>query len=175
MFNMPCLHAIVAMAENRAIAYQDRLPWHLPLEYKWFKYKTLGSTLIMGRKTREAIGKALPGRINLVLSRSATELPDSYCFSDARTLEAELPKDKPSWVVGGAEIYRQYLPQCSLLYLSRIKQSPPGDIFFPPFEDLFTLDQVIHENADFRVERWLLNGCPEPPPELWPFPLPTGT
>jgi len=167
---MPTFHAIVAMAENRAIAYQDKLPWHLPLEYKWFKYKTMGSTLIMGRKTREAIGKALPGRTNFVLSRAATEIPGSKCYSDMDTLCADLPPDKTAWVVGGAEIYRQLLPRCAFLYLSRIKSHPAGDVFFPPFEEMFSLNQIIHENADFRVERWLRNDTTgKPEPEAWPF------
>ena len=58
-------------------------------------------------------------------------------------------------VVGGAEIYRQFFPRCTFLYLSRIKRTTPGDFFLPPFEDQFALNQVIHENDDFRVERWL--------------------
>jgi dihydrofolate reductase len=154
---MPTFHAIAAMSETRVIADQGKLPWHLPDEYRWFKHKTIGGTLIMGRKTREAIGRALPRRTNLVLSRGKLEMPETICYSSVDQLLAALDPDQTIWVVGGAEIYRLFLPRCTFLYLSRIKGSFSGDVFFPPFEDQFSLNQVIHENADFRVERWLNN------------------
>ena len=167
---MPLFHAIVAMSENRVIADHGKLPWHLPEEYRWFKHKTIGGTLIMGRKTREAIGRALPRRINLVLSRIATALPDSICYTSEEALLAALPPDGTVWVVGGAEIYRLFLPRCTFLYLSRIKREATGNIFFPPFEDRFSLNQIIHENADFRVERWLNRDATGGafPSESWP-------
>jgi len=169
MVPSPVLHAIVAMSENRAIAYEGKMPWHLPLEYRWFKHKTMGGAIIMGRKTCEAIGKTLPGRKSYVLSRSAGECLGAKCYPDFESLGAELPGDKPAWVVGGAEIYRQLFPQCTYLYLSRIKQTTPGDVFLPEFEDRFALNQVIHENDDFRVERWLRKGRAAGEPEAWPF------
>jgi len=166
---MPLLHAIVAMSENRAIACEGKMPWHLPLEYRWFKHKTLGSAIIMGRKTFEAIGKPLPGRTSHVLSRQPLQLPGATCFTKIDALIASLPQDKPAWVVGGAEIYRQLLPRCTFLYLSRIRKTTPGDVFFPDFETTYALNQVIHENDDFRVERWLRNGAQAEPSEAWPF------
>jgi dihydrofolate reductase len=169
MIPSPPLHAIVAMSENRAIAFEGKLPWHLPLEYRWFKHKTMGGAMIMGRKTFEAIGRALPGRTSLVLSRRGGECPGAKCFPDFESLAVELPTGRPAWVVGGAEIYRQLFPRCTYVYLSRIKRTTPGDVFLSPFEDQFTLNQVIHENDDFRVERWLRNGLPAGEPEAWPF------
>jgi dihydrofolate reductase len=166
---MPTFHAIVAMSENRAIAYEGKMPWHLPLEYRWFKHKTMGGALIMGRKTCEAIGKALPGRTSYVLSRSEGECLGAKCYATIELLCAALPPGEPAWVVGGAEIYRQFFPRCTFLYLSRIKRTTPGDVFLPPFEDQFALNQVIQENDDFRVERWLRNGAAATPPEVWPF------
>jgi dihydrofolate reductase len=166
---MPILHAIVAMSENRAIAFEGKMPWHLPLEYRWFKHKTMGSAMIMGRKTCESIGRTLPGRVSLVLSRQAGECLGAKCYPTIDQLAADLPADKPAWVVGGAEIYRQLLPRCTFLYLSRIKKITPGDVFLPAFEDQFAPDQVIHENDDFRVERWLRNGETGSPNEPWPF------
>jgi dihydrofolate reductase len=123
----------------------------------------------MGRKTCEAIGRTLPGRVTYVLSRQGGECLGATCYADIGKLTADLPADKPAWVVGGAEIYRQFLPRCTFLYLSRIKKTTPGDVFFPPFEDQFTLDQVIHENDDFRVERWLRHDAVGALPEPWPF------
>ncbi len=165
----PAFHAIVAMSEDRAIAFQGKLPWHLPLEYRWFKHKTMGGAMIMGRKTCEAIGRALPGRISYVLSRRASECLGAKCYPDVAQLIAALPNDKTAWVVGGTEIYRQFLPRCTFLYVSRIKKSTPGDVFFPEFEEAFSLDQAIFENADFSVERWLRHGATGASPETWPF------
>ena len=152
---MSTFHAIVAVSENNVISDHGELPWHLPEEYRWFKHKTMGGTLIMGRKTREAIGRALPGRTNLVLSRSQLSFTDTTCFASIEALLAKLSDDQTAWVVGGAEIYRLFLPRCTFLYLSRIKGTFDGDVFFPPFEDQFARDQVIHENAAFRIERWI--------------------
>ena len=166
---MRTLHAIVAMSQNRAIAHEGRMPWHLPLEYRWFKHKTMGGAMIMGRKTCEAIGRTLPGRTTYVLSRQSGACLGAPCYADIATLCAQLSPGSPAWVVGGAEIYRQLLPRCTFLYLSRIKKTTPGDVFFPPFEDQFALDQVIHENDDFRVERWLHQGATGAPSESWPF------
>ncbi len=166
---LPVLHAIVAMSENRAIAFEGKLPWHLPLEYRWFKHKTMGSAMIMGRKTFEAIGQPLPGRTSHVLTRHVANLPGAQVHGEIEPLLAALPQDKPAWVVGGAEIYRQFLPLCTFLYLSRIKRTTTGDVFFPAFEDTFALNQVIHENDDFRVERWLRDDAQPQPAEPWPF------
>ena len=166
---MPIFHAIVAMSENRAIAFQNKLPWKLPEEYRWLEARTDGGTLIMGRKTRKALGKALPHCRKLVVSRSVQELPDSVCYPDLESLCADLPADSVSWIFGGAAIYEALLARCSLVYLSRIKRETPGDVFFPPFEHLFELGQIIHENADFRVERWRRKGTVEPPNEPWPL------
>jgi dihydrofolate reductase len=166
---MPPLHAIAAMSENRVIGSGGKIPWRLPLDFRWFKHKTMGSAMIMGRKTFESIGEPLPGRTSLVLSRQGGPSPGAQFFSDAEKLLASLPTDKPAWVVGGAEIYRRFLPRCRFLYLSRVKRKAAGDVFFPTFEEQFALDQVIHENDDFRVERWLRNGATPGPPEPWPF------
>lgn len=166
---MPLLHAIAAMSENRAIGHEGKIPWHLPLDFRWFKHKTAGSTMVMGRKTFISIGKPLPGRTSCVLTRHVKELPGATCYFDIEALLADLPADKPSWVVGGADIYQQLLPVCTFLYLSRVKKTTVGDVFFPEFETRFTLDQVIHENDDFRVERWLRHGATAGPPEAWPF------
>ncbi len=166
---MPPLHAIAAMSENRVIGSAGKIPWRLPLDFRWFKHKTMGSAMIMGRKTFESIGEPLPGRTSLVLSRQGGASAGARFFTDAEKLLASLPANEPAWVVGGAEIYRQFLPRCTFLYLSRVKRTAAGDVFFPAFEEQFTLDQVIHENDDFRVERWLHHGATPEQSEAWPF------
>ena len=174
---MPIFHAIAAMSENRVIGNHNKIPWHLAEDFRWFKHKTMGGTLIMGRKTFAGIGKPLPGRETVVLSRSASITGVTIC-SDLGTLDQTLRAlPKPYWICGGADIYRQFLRQCSVLYLTRVHRVVSGDAFFPPFEDKFELDQVIHENAQFRVERWrrlFHHEMPPIEPEAWPFPDPQG-
>jgi dihydrofolate reductase len=166
---MPVFHAIAAMSENRVIGAAGRIPWHLKDDFRWFKYKTMGGTLLMGRKTFESIGKPLPGRKTIVLTRGRIENPDVEVCSDA----ASLPGISGlGWVCGGAEIYRQLLPKCERLYLTRVKSEVSGDTFFPLFEQFFRLDQLIHEEVEFSVERWINPGLvPQATtPEPWPFP-----
>jgi dihydrofolate reductase len=174
---MPIFYAIAAMSENRVIGSQGKLPWNLPEDYRWFKHKTMGGTLIMGRKTYESIGEPLPGRETVVLTRSSKPLKVSTC-PDISSLDQTLPPlPKPYWVCGGVEIYRQLLKNCDLLYITQVKRIVAGDAFFPPFEDKFELDQTIHENELFRVERWkrLFHSERAPiEPEPWPFTEPTG-
>ena len=105
-----------------------------------------------------------------MLTRSRVEFPETTCYASVDELLAALSENQTVWVVGGAEIYRTFLPRCTFLYLSRIKGTFSGDVFFPPFEEQFKLDQVIHENADFRVERWvhMEKTSQTFDPELWP-------
>jgi dihydrofolate reductase len=174
---MPIFHAIAAMSENRVIGNRGKIPWQLPEDFHWFKYKTMGGTLIMGRKTFESIGKPLPGRETVVLS-SSFKRPDIITCADLNSLDQTLSTlPKPYWICGGVEIYRQLLRSCDLLYLTHVKRVVPGDAFFPPFEDKFELDQTIHENERFRVERWRRLFLPDKmplDPEPWPFPEPQG-
>jgi dihydrofolate reductase len=165
---MPIFHAIAAMSENRVIGAGGKIPWHLKDDFRWFKHKTMGGTLIMGRKTFESIGKPLPGRRTIVLTRGHIENPDVESWSVAASLP-EIPG--PGWICGGAEIYLQLLPKCEYLYLTRVKREVAGDTFFPAFEDRFRRDQVIHETPEFCVERWINPAlAPNPPaPESWPF------
>jgi dihydrofolate reductase len=174
---MPIFHAIAAMSENRVIGNLGKIPWNLPEEYSWFKQKTMGGTLIMGRKTFDSIGKPLPGRETVVLTRSSKPSGVTIC-PDISSLDQTLSTlPKPYWICGGVEIYRQLLRNCDLLYLTQVKRIVSGDAFFPPFEDKFELDQTIHENEQFRVERWRRLFHPERAPiepEPWPFAEPQG-
>jgi len=172
---MPTLLAIAAMSENRAIGDQGKMPWNIPEEYAWFKKKTMGGTLIMGRKTYESIGKPLPGRETVVISRNFSAEGVTIC-NDINSLDKTLSKlPKPYWVCGGVEIYRQLLRYSSTLYLTRVKRVTPGDAFFPPFEDKFQFDYAIYENDLFRVEKWKHLFLSEKlqlefEQEQWPFP-----
>lgn len=153
---MKTLKAIAAMSENRVIGNAGDIPWHLPEDFKWFKQTTMGGILVMGRKTFDSIGRPLPGRETFVLSRTPRNIPKVHCFTDLAMLD-QLATDKTIWIAGGGEIYRQMLPQCETLYLTRVHRTCEGDAYFPEFENDFTLAAVELENPDFTVERWERN------------------
>lgn len=147
---MPPFKAIAAMAENRVIGSGNKIPWHFSEDFKWFKQTTLGHTLLMGRKTFESIGRPLPGRTTLVLSRSEVQFPGTTRVTDWKNIPAELIHGD-LFVAGGAEIYSQTLPYCSDLFLTLIKSQPEGDVFFPEFETLFTQRELIRDTPDFAI------------------------
>jgi len=142
--------AIAAMSLNRVIGAGNKIPWHLPEDFQWFKKMTTGHVIVMGRKTFESIGKPLPNRDTVVLSRSDFQHPG---VKTARSLE-ELPAlaaEREVFICGGAEVYAQALPLCSDLYLTLVKRHVEGDTFFPPFEDRFELVGEIRDSPEFKV------------------------
>src|SRR6267142_4762053 len=145
--------AIAAMSENRVIGNGNTIPWHLPEDYKWFKKMTTGNIIVMGRKTYESIGKPLPNRTTIVLSRSPSNVSGVRVITDLKelgSLEAELA-GREIFICGGAQVYEQALPMCSDLYLTLVKRNVEGDTFFPPFENLFELEGEIRDFPEFKV------------------------
>lgn len=143
------------MAENRVIGAGGQIPWRLPEDFKWFRQATTGNWLVMGRKTFESIGRPLPGRETVILSRHGFTAPDTTTVPDVAALDrlvADDPRDV--FVAGGAEIYSLLLPRCSDLYLTRVKRTVAGDAFFPPFEDKFSLIGTLIEHPEFVVEHY---------------------
>ena len=142
--------AIAAMSLNRVIGAGNQIPWHLPEDFKWFKQTTTGHVIVMGRKTFESIGRPLPNRTTVVLSRSHLQHPD---VQTVRSLEelAPLAGDHQVFICGGAQIYEQALPLCSDLYLTLVKREYEGDAFFPPFEDRFELVEEILDASEFKI------------------------
>ena len=143
--------AIAAMSLNRVIGAGNKIPWHLPEDFKWFKAMTTGQIIVMGRKTFESIGRPLPQRETVVLSRSQFQCPGGRTISDLSQLD--LAKEtRQVFICGGAQIYEQTLPLCAELYLTLVKREiAGGDAFFPPFEDRFNLAGVIRDCADFKI------------------------
>jgi dihydrofolate reductase len=128
---------IVAMAANRVIGLAGGLPWHIPGDLKHFKAVTMGHPIIMGRKTYEAIGRALPGRANIVVTRNRDfTAPDADVVHDLATALgkaeaiAEINGLDEVFVIGGADIYAQALPGAGRIYLTEVHASPEGDAFF---------------------------------------------
>jgi dihydrofolate reductase len=123
---------IVAMSSNRAIGVDGKMPWHLPADLKRFRQITLGHPVIMGRKTFEAIGKPLPGRQNIIISRNAAyQQPGCQVFADIPSCLAACAGCEEIFVIGGASLYQAFLDQAKLLYLTEICQVFAGDTFFP--------------------------------------------
>ena len=141
--------AIAAMSENRVIGQGNKIPWHLPEDFKWFKKMTTGQVVVMGRKTFESIGKPLPNRTTIVVSRTQTEIAGVRVVSDLH--EIGLDPDRHVFICGGAQVYEQALPYCSDLYLTRVKRCVEGDTFFPRFEDRFHLVRQLLDAAEFAV------------------------
>ena len=128
----PIVTLIAAIAENGVIGNGNRMPWHLPADLKRFKALTLGKPILMGRKTFEAIGKPLPGRRNLVLTRAADFA--AYGIEVVHSLEEALAAcaDAPElMVIGGAEIYRLCLPRAQRMHITRVHAPVVGDTRFP--------------------------------------------
>ena len=154
------LSLIVALAENHVIGRDNKLPWYLPNDLKYFKQVTLGKPVIMGRKTYESIGKPLPGRTNIIITRqsdyqppgandsvkvvasleAARELADSICLIDGQ---------QEAMIIGGAEIYTLALALVDRMYLTEVHAEVEGDAYFPEF-DRSRWNKVVGE--DFAAE-----------------------
>ncbi len=138
MKNSLPLALIAAIGENRVIGWNNSMPWHLPADFKYFKAQTLGKPIIMGRNTWDSIGRPLPGRLNLVVTRQTNlQLEGAEVFT---SLESAMTRAE-AWakeqgvdevmLIGGAQLYAQGLPQADRLYLTRVALSPEGDAWFP--------------------------------------------
>jgi dihydrofolate reductase len=145
--------AIAAMSFNRVIGAGNKIPWHLPEDFKWFKKTTTGHVLVMGRRTFESIGKPLPNRTTIVLTRSPLQFPDAQTVDDLSKIDPNAPEfaGREIFICGGAQVYQQALPLCSDLYLTVVKREVEGDAFFPPFEDHFELAQELLNTPDFQI------------------------
>lgn len=147
--------AVAAMAANRVIGAEGKIPWHLPEDLRWFKELTMGGTLLMGRVTYEAIGRPLPGRRTVVLSRQdGLVLPGVEVIRDLSGLRG-LGIGGEIFSVGGAEVYRVTLPYCRDLFLTEVLQEVAGDRKFPVFEDLFRFSSVLRETPAMRVVHYV--------------------
>lgn len=126
---------IVAMASNRVIGLNGTMPWHLSADLKRFKQITLGSPILMGRKTFDAIGRPLPGRENLIISRNQDyRQPGCRVFADISGA-LEYARGCPEiFVIGGATLYEALLPQADYLYLTLIHREFAGDTYFPELD-----------------------------------------
>lgn len=131
---------IVAVAgKNRVIGKRGSLPWYIPAELKRFKEITMGHPIIMGRKTHESIGKALPGRTNIIVTRGKgegeSEITIANSLEEAVRKASTSPGSEEVFVIGGGQIYEQALPLADKLYLTYIDKEIEGDVFFPDYSE----------------------------------------
>lgn len=143
---------IVAASTNNAIGKESRLPWNLPEDLKFFKNKTWGLPVIMGRKTFEAMGKALPGRTNIVITNNEAWKADNAIkvsnIDDALKAAADTGA-KEAFITGGGEIFRQSMDIADTIYMTRVHADLAGDTFFPEIDPLlWTLDFERNMPAD---------------------------
>ncbi|MAU40583.1 MAG: type 3 dihydrofolate reductase [Kordiimonas sp.] len=149
---MPCVALVVAMTDNRVIGRDNDLPWRLSSDLKYFKKITMGKPIVMGRKTYDSIGKPLPGRTNIVITRDTSYSHEGVIT--AHSLETALEigmgiaaaKGEPEvMVIGGGEIFKLALPIADRLYLTKVKGEVEGDAYFPEWS---TNDWVIRHSED---------------------------
>ncbi|MDW0115419.1 dihydrofolate reductase [Sporosarcina thermotolerans] len=128
---------LVAVDLNRVIGVDNKMPWHIPEELKYFKEVTMGKAIVMGRKTYESIGRPLPGRLNIIITRN-----EGYSVEGAEVLHdlnAAIERGKEYSeevvIIGGAEIFNLSMPMADRLYITVIRNSYEGDTFFPEYND----------------------------------------
>src|SRR5262245_14010090 len=141
------------MSLNRVIGAGNRIPWHLPEDFKWFKRMTSGHIIVMGRRTFESIGKPLPNRTTIVLTSSPEVIPGVKTISSVEALQQLALKvdQQEIFICGGAQLYREALPLCSDLFLTLVNRSVEGDTFFPPFESNFEFAEEVQSNSEFKI------------------------
>jgi dihydrofolate reductase len=152
---------IVAVGKNNEIGKDNQLLWHLPNDLKYFKQITMGLPVIMGRKTYESIGRPLPGRVNVIITRNSSFQPDGCIVVDSiqNAMKATMPAND-IMIIGGAEIYTQTLPIADRIYVTEVDAELEADKFFPSIDDSYweeisrkhnSKDEKNEFNHDFVV------------------------
>lgn len=139
------------MSENRVIGQHNQLPWHLPADLKHFKRTTMGKPVVMGRKTFESIGRPLPGRTNIIVTRNP-RFQQNNCIV-VHSIEDAIDAVKTTdelMVIGGASFYEQSIPLADRMYLTLIRHTFPGDAFFPRYQkdDWLEIERSDHDADD---------------------------
>ncbi|HUQ11309.1 MAG TPA: dihydrofolate reductase [Steroidobacteraceae bacterium] len=150
--NQPIITLVVAAADNGTIGRDNQLPWHLPDDLKRFKQLTLGKPIVMGRKTFESIGKPLPGRQNIVVTRDANYRRDGVTVAHDVDAAARAAGDATEiMIIGGAELFRLFLPRAGRVHLTRVHGDVAGDIKWPDLDtDIWRVVASESHPADER-------------------------
>jgi len=152
---MTRLIAIVAMTPDRVIGRDGTLPWHLPEDLAFFKRTTSGHPIVMGRKTYESIGRPLPKRRNIVLTRDPNwSAPGTGVIHSPEEL-TKLPDISGTvYIIGGAEIYQAFLPHTDEVLVTHVLEPHAGDTYLPRFEDEFPHSTIIETHPQFEIRRY---------------------
>jgi len=149
---------IAAMDHNRLIGNDNELPWHLPADFAYFKSVTMGKPILMGRKTFESIGRPLPGRINIVMTRDRSlKIEGVICVADMDQAVEQAGDADELMVIGGSTLYEMLLPQADRLYITYVDGEFEGDAWFPDFDEsewqkVSTRCSDVDENNQYRCE-----------------------
>lgn len=133
------ISAIVAMTHNRVIGANNNIPWYLPADLKYFKKTTMGHHIIMGRKTFLSIGRPLPKRTNIVLTRDPFFVATGVNVMSSIDEALEFARDaevQEVFIIGGGELYKQSMPKLDRIYLTKVHANVEGDVFFPEMSEL---------------------------------------
>lgn len=153
----PTVSLIVAIANNNTIGINNSLPWHLPDDLAFFKKHTLNKPIIMGRKTYESLGRPLPKRDNVIISRNPppADLPENVFYYDSLEKAINTYKDTPEiMIIGGAQLYKSALSYMNKLYLTRVSSEVEGDTFLPEVLELpFKEAQLIYTEQHPKDEK----------------------
>ncbi|HUP63390.1 MAG TPA: dihydrofolate reductase [Thermoanaerobaculia bacterium] len=145
------LSIIAALSSNNVIGRNGQLPWHLSTDLKRFKSLTMGHHLLMGRRTFDAVGRPLPGRISVVITHrddfAVEGVIIAHSLEEAIRVAAEAGDDEP-FIAGGAQIYEQSMHRADRMYLTRVHEEVEGDAFFPDFDDVSEWHLVDAEHFD---------------------------
>jgi dihydrofolate reductase len=145
---------IAAMGNNRAIGLDGRMPWHLPAELQHFKKATMGKAIVMGRKTWQSIGRPLPGRQNIVVSRNTGFIAEGADVCDSLEAAIEISKADEIMVIGGGQLYAAALPLAQWMILTLIDIEPEADTWFPKWDEGHwqqTEEQYFQVNEDNKL------------------------
>ncbi len=147
------LYQVVAMANNRVIGKDNKLPWHFSSDLKFFKQLTMGQTIIMGRKTFESIGKPLSGRENFVVSRTSRQSDGGLKYFISTKDAVSAAKTRDCFIIGGGSIFKETMPLIDGIYLTRIHADYEGDTFYPEIPEFFMEESktLLQESPKLEV------------------------
>jgi dihydrofolate reductase len=151
----PVISIIAAVGEGGVIGKDNALPWRLPADLAWFKAKTLGKPVIMGRETCESLGRPLPGRTNIVVSRSWRSAREGFLLARSPEAALALAGNVPEvMILGGAQIFAAFLPRANRFYLTEVKHRFEGDTFFPEIDRSQWVERFREDRAPDERNAW---------------------
>lgn len=151
---MKKLSLIVAIGKNNELGYKNQLLWNLPNDLKYFKEKTQNKVIIMGRKTFEALPKRLPNRKHIIITRNKNYKKDGILVFDNKeaVLNYLVKTNEEAFIIGGGEIYKEFLPYCQTLYITELEQTfSKADCYFPYFDKTKYLKTIIKEELTEKI------------------------